>query len=201
LRGNVRFARIAGAVTLGGAFYTATYITSYPGGAPAFAVFCLLAGTAAGVLALVLPRSPAALTVASVLLGVGFLGAVIRSGIAFGPGLVLMIMAAVRVSRGDPFAFLEESRTERATVSTPSGRNQQGGFSTAALPADREPMVVLSEPEPMVVLPDAEQQEAPAPAVSSDGTVQAGPPGVIGILRPQPRPESTRRTSDGAGFR
>ena len=193
----MRFARIAGVVTLGGAFYTATYITSYPGGAPAFAVFCLLAGTAAGVLALVLPRSPAALTVASVLVGVAFLGAVIHSGIAFGQGLVLIIMAAVRVSRGDPFAFLDEPRTERATHPPTSGRNQQGGFGSTAFTSGSEPTVVLSEPEPMVVLPDAESQEAPVQAVSSDGTVQAGPPGVIGILRPQPE----RRSTGGTGFR
>jgi hypothetical protein len=189
--------RIAGAVTLGGAFYTATYITSYPGGAPALGVFCLLAGTAAGVLALVLPRSSAALTVASVLLGVAFLGAVIRSGIAFGPGLVLMIMAAVRVSRGDDFAFLEEGRTGRATLPAPSGGNHQGGFASAGVASSREPMVVLSEAEPMVVLPDAERQGTSAPVISSDGTVQAGPPGIIGMLRPTPEP----RTSGGVGFR
>ena len=43
MRGNIRLARFAGIVALGGAFYTATYITSYPGGAPPYVVIGLLA--------------------------------------------------------------------------------------------------------------------------------------------------------------
>ncbi len=195
MRGNVRFTRIAGVVALGGAFYTAVYITSYPGGAPAFAVFGLLAGTAAGVLALVLPRSSAALTVASVLLGIAFLGAVIRSGIAFGPGFVLMIMAAVRVRRGDDFAFLEEARNGQAARPRSPAHNGLGGFAGATLAEKADAVVVLPEAEPLVVLPEAVQTAAPL--VSSDGTVQAGPPGVIGALRLDP----DRRSAGPAAFR
>ena len=91
MRGKTGLARIAGGVALGGAFYTATYITSYPGGAPAYAVLGLLAGTIAGILALAAPRSAAGLTVAAVLLGFAFTGAVIHSGMGFLPGFVLMM--------------------------------------------------------------------------------------------------------------
>src|SRR3954463_10320467 len=88
MQGNIGFARIAGVVALGGAFYTATYITSYPGGAPAYAVLGLLAGTAAGIIACAVPRSATALTLAAVMLGFAFTGAVIYSGIGFLPGFV-----------------------------------------------------------------------------------------------------------------
>jgi hypothetical protein len=189
MRGNVRVARIAGVVTLGGAFYTATYITSYPGGAPPFAVFCLLVGTAAGVLALVLPRSPAALTVASLLLGIASLGAFIRSGVAFGPGLVLMIVAAVRAHRGDDFGFLEEARNGHGLRLRSQARNELGGFAGVSLAADTEPVVALPEAEPLLVLPRV--VAPPMPLLSSDGTSQAGPPGVIGALQLDPvRPPS-----------
>src|SRR4051794_13543139 len=105
MRGNEGFARFAGIAALGGAFYTATYITSYPGGAPPYLVIGLLAGTAAGVLACVIPRSSGVLATAAVLLGFAFTGALIRSGIGFGPGFVLMIVAARRTAYPDDFAF------------------------------------------------------------------------------------------------
>src|SRR5262249_19179639 len=94
MRGNVRFARLAGVIALGGAFYTATYITSSRGGAPTYAFLGLLAGTAGGIVALAWPRSSTILTLAAVLLGFAFTGAFIESGIGFLPGFVLMIMAA-----------------------------------------------------------------------------------------------------------
>ena len=103
MRGKTGLARIAGGVALGGAFYTATYITSYPGGAPAYAVLGLLAGTAGGIIALAAPRSATGLALAAVLLGFAFTGAVIHSGVGFLPGFVLMILAARRASRRDLF--------------------------------------------------------------------------------------------------
>jgi len=203
MRGNIGFARIAGIVALGGAFYTATYITSYPGGAPGYAVFGLLAGTVAGILALAVPSSPSALTVAAVLLGIAFTGAVIDSGVAFGPGFVLMIMAARRAARPDDFAWLEEGRSGPETTehygitvaSTGSFRERAAAPDVVVIPdaqalaATDGRVVVVPEADPVVVVPDAERPAA------GNGLVQAGPPGVIGLLGP------ARRGRQSGGFR
>jgi hypothetical protein len=172
MSGKEGFARIAGIVALGGAFYTATYITSYPGGAPAYAVLGLLAGTAGGFLALAAPRSRNALTVAAVLLGFAFTGAVIHSGAAFGPAFVLMIMAARWAARRDPFEFLQRTTTERTLGSGSFGSLRQ-------VESGAEPVVTIPEAEDVVAIPETGSDRS---TLAGDGLAQAGPPGVIGLL-------------------
>ena len=194
MRGKTGFARIAGIVALGGAFYTATYITSYPGGTPKYAVLGLLAGTAAGIIACAMPRSATALTMAAVMLGFAFTGAVIHSGMGFLPGFVLMIMAARRASQPDAFAFLEQRR-EADQVPSGARSGTAGSFAWMRLEqgdAAEDRTVVLPEAGDVVSVPDADAvvtipEAAAAPAVSRDGLVQAGPPGVIGMLPDMPR--------------
>jgi len=212
--GKTGFARIAGAVTLGGAFYTATYITSYPNGAPAYAVLGLLAGTVGGILACALPRSSTTLTIAAVLVGFAFTGAVIHSGMGFLPGFVLMIIAARRGAQPDAFAFLDErAQAEERSVARHNGnaggfawmRLEQGDASAIVTVPEAEDVVTVPEADTVVTLPEAETvvtlpeaetvvtlPEADISRVSSDGLVQAGPPGVIGLLAhaPKPRPQT-----------
>jgi hypothetical protein len=183
------FARLAGVVSLAGAFYTTTYITSYPHAVPAFAAFGLVTGWVGSILALALPRSKMALTTAAVLVGIGFLGAVVGSGIAFGPGMVMLIVAARRADRAvEPVDF------------TPS---VSGGFRTNARYVDDvtalappvgvaqewDRLVELPQTEERITLPEAEPaasngSNGSSPATSTDGRIQAGPPGVIGVLGP-----------------
>jgi hypothetical protein len=184
MRGNVRFARLAGAVALAGAFYTTTYITSYPHAVPALAAIGLLTGWVGSILALALPRSKMALTAAATLVGVAFLGGVVGSGLAFGPGLVMLFVAARRADRAvEPVDF------------TPS---VTGGFRTNARyveHVDAPAPVAVPQWEGLVVLPETEERTITIPeaepttngstsATSKDGRIQAGPPGVIGVLRP-----------------
>ena len=172
------FARIAGAVTLGGAFYTATYITSYPNGTPAYAILALLAGTVAGILACALPRSGTWLTVAAVLVGFGFSAAVINSGIAFGPGFVMTILAA---------------RQARRTDYVPHGEVFTGVRAPIRQAWEPEQVVEIPEAENVIVVPETDQRVA----ISSNGRAQAGPPGVFGVVGP-PR---KRGLSGSGGFR
>ncbi len=97
---NAVIARIGGAVALAGSFYTAYWITSWPGGAPGIAVLGLLAGTAAGFLAFGMPRSAPALSVAILLLLLAFVPATIGSGAAFLPGLMIVGSGALRMASG-----------------------------------------------------------------------------------------------------
>jgi hypothetical protein len=183
MRGTMRFARVAGIVALGGAFYTATYITSYPGGAPTYAVLGLLAGTAGGIISLVAPRSVPALTTAAVLLGFAFTGAVIDSGAGFWPGFVLMIIVARRAARPGDFAFLEEPRRPAASSVE---RLRRRATSRVVVVPDAERVVTVPDAERVVTVPEAAGPED-APRVSQDGRVQAGPPGIIGVLGPPGR--------------
>ena len=182
MRGNENLARVGGGVALLGAFYTATYITSYRGWAPGYADLTLLAGTAGGILACARPRSMTALTWSAVLVGFAFTGAVVGSGIAFGPGLVLLIVTAVRTRRfvpvphGETFTGVKRPPRQPWTGVPRTAPAVSGGFS-----ALRDQVVRIPEAEPVVTLP--ETAEGHAVAVSRDGWMQAGPPGVIGALR------------------
>ena len=205
MRGNVRFARLAGVIALGGAFYTATYITSYRGGAPTYAFLGLLAGTAGGIVALAWPRSSTILTLAAVLLGFAFTGAFIESGIGFLPGFVLMIMAAVRASRPVDFAFLEgrgepEELPGRAVRRSGNAgsfawmRLEQGDAPSVVTVPEADAVVTVPDAQDVVTLPDAAPTDLSR--VSRDGLIQAGPPGVIGLL---PHSRDQRPRADGAG--
>ena len=184
MKGNEGLARVGGAVALLGAFYTATYITSYRGPAPSYAQLALLAGTAGGILACARPRSLSALTWSAVLVGFAFTGAVVGSGIGFGPGLVLLIVAAVRSKRfvpgphGEMFTGVKRSPRQPWTGIPRTVPAVSGGFA-----AMRDPVVRIPEAEPVVTLPEPGSVDGDVVAVSSDGRVQAGPPGVIGALR------------------
>ena len=194
MRGNGAFARFAGAVALGGAFYTATYITSYPGGAPPYAVFALLAGTAGGLLACALPRSAPALITAAVLVGFGFSAAVLDSGLGFGPGLVLLILAARwarqadDVPHGHAFTVGGGPGPKLPIPATgPVPGTARAGFGQfVVVPEVEEPVVHLPEADPdVVVVPEAAPRRGLS--VSDDGLVQAGPPGIIGLVGPPGR--------------
>jgi hypothetical protein len=117
--------------------------------------------------------------VSAVLLGFAFTGAAINSGIAFGPGFVLLIAVARRtrnarpVPHGEVFtgtgAFLPPRWEAQPTqVSGPRG--------------SEDPVVVVPEAAPVVRIPDAEPRDTVT--VSRNGRVVAGPPGVIGLVGP-----------------
>src|SRR5436190_14323752 len=151
MRGNEGLARVGGIVALLGAFYTATYITSYPGGAPAYAILGLLAGTAGGVVAYVRPGSVPLLRLSAALVGFGFSGAVIQSGIAFGPGFAVLLAAAIRgghvvhVPHGEVFTGVAR------TPLPPWTAEDRGG---------QEAVVRVPEADAVVVVPDAEAQDS-----------------------------------------
>jgi hypothetical protein len=159
-------------------------------------VIGLVAGWIGAILLLAAPRSVAALAAALVLLGVAFAGAFIRSGIAFGPGLVMVIVASVRsggttepvefsTTPSGGFLGLDDMwHLEHREVRVPPALAKK--WDRLIVLPESERVVVLPESERMVTLPEAEPQSngATERSVSRDGRIQAGPPGVIGILGP-----------------
>ena len=178
--------RIGGIAGLGGAFVSAIFLTSWPGGPPALAVVAFLLGTAGGLTATAWPRSLAALTVAGLLLTLAFAPLALSWGVAYLPGLVLVSWATLRtqhrtsamqpalvVADGSPLDDLWRKEPDGQTWRSPAFREH-----VLVIPDLDEEAPVAGSDE-LVVIP---QTDVVQPLSSRNGLVHVGPPGVIGGL-------------------
>jgi len=187
--------RIGGVAALGGAFVSAIFLTSWPGGPPGLAIAAFVFGVAGGTTALLWPRSLVAMTTSGLLLALAFVPLALSWGVAYLPSLVLVGWATLRAQQletrqelhpalvaaegGSPLDDLWVRDRDDLTWRTHS----PGWKQVVVIPDADEPSAVFRETDDLVIIPQTDVVE---PLSSRNGLVHVGPPGVIGGLKRRP---------------